>query len=281
MREYSVLFSERIHSSTNNGCNRAPRTTANTLHVPTIVKMAEAAADLSALTDDFGFDSGRHHGGLVNEWGTTASSLEAMRELKRSGAKGPEASSIYRELRIIRKLAEIKQEMNAWLVRLTNSTTKHPYSERIFDTFKMFRARCQDEEQLHQLQSFLSQRNRIVRFSFGSNARAAMVACIYAIFHTEDVLMQDATRERCYSLAMVSHVAGVPLRRAKKWLRALRILCSDVFARVKADAPIFYPDEGAQDNCMEASRWARVNATLLLPPCDFRAVRPTSPHPTA
>lgn len=205
--------------------------------------MVEAAADLSALTDDFGFDSNRHNGGLVNEWGTTASSLQTMRELKRSGAKGPEAASIFRELRVIQNLAEVKRDMNAWLVRLTNLSTRHPYSERIFDTFKMLRARCQDEEQLHQLQSFLSQRNRIVRFSFGSNARAAMVACIYAIFQTEDVHMQDATRERCYSLPMVGHVAGVPLKRARKWLRALRILCSDVFAGVKADAPIFYVDD--------------------------------------
>lgn len=182
--------------------------------------------------------------GALNEWGTSDGVLKTMRQMRRLGGKGDEASKANRELNDISELSRMRRELASILARLTgHGTTQHPLTEPIFASFKQLRERLLDPEELGRLRSFLSRRNSIAAFTWGGRAQAALCACIYATFRQRDLLMQDAAEQKCYSLAQVAFLAEVPLKRAQKWMRAVRIVVPREFAQIKSDAPILHVDQ--------------------------------------
>ncbi|CAO1621674.1 unnamed protein product [Sympodiomycopsis kandeliae] len=179
-------------------------------------------------------------GGSVNEYGITDGMLTTFKNMRSSH----DGDGMRKQLNEMKHLTQMKYWLGVLLQKVTgHGISNHPLHARIFNTFKELKAKCSDTARWDEVQQLLSTRNRVGRLTWGIQSQAAMCACVYSIFRSEDLSSSDAAQHKCYSLGTIAHLAQVPRPRVKRWFRVVKLIMSLQFAHIKMDAPVYYIDQ--------------------------------------
>lgn len=238
----------------------------------------EDASNLLTLAADFntipGWGDARRWQDLADHAYGTATN-NAILALRAKGAAGSsdETRKADREIYHRTRVAELHAHLRMVLRRLTGiEASRHCFEMRIRGAFDILRAALLEDDEQGQDVNLPRQ---IPRLTWGKEAKAAMAACVYAVFRQDDAFL-DVADAHCFSLQLVASCSDAKFRKAQRWLRILLKTFPQRFEDVKVDEPILHVDQAISWLRSQTQVLHNTASRLRLPGRLCKLIRPLS-----